>query len=310
MGNIFLKKIILITCLLFFQSLLPSYFGLHRAQLGKAFLVTAGTAAVGVGGYYLNKRGEERYKAAFAKCHTVDAPPEISTGWRIARNLLTVLSGADKAHAHSWLPHKKFWDYLAQKTGLNHIINKDMILNTTPIAGSFSPHTPTPPQTEVVYTGKRTQCIGWEPHMPLLALLTVKGLINDNTEQIKSFIDNLHEMNGMDKFRVHLFSNNSPVYLDMIVKDPNTTAYSSVLVNSSLTNILVIYEKQLHKFTFDTRSLIRDCSEEKNLDREALKLIYQFLLQRKKAIKTLCLSHNKKGLSVFPEALQTIAEYL
>ena len=296
-----MKKLILFTCLLFFQSLLPSDFGLHRAQLGKALLVTAGTAAAGLGAYHLNKRGEERYKAA---CTTVDASQEISTGWRIARNLLTVLSGADKAnqgYAHSWLPHKKFWGYLAQKTGLDHIINKDM-----------------PPPI--------SQCIGWEAHMPLLALLTEK---EKNREKINPLINNLPELNDRDRIIDNLPELNDRDRKDLfylpswfkILLSQNTTAYYSELFKPDIPNILVIYEKQLHKFTFNYPPLPccyiileRYNIIEKDLNRRALKSIYQHLfLQRKEAIKTLCLLRNKEGspvVPVFPEALQIIAEYL
>lgn len=269
-----MKKLILFACLLFFQSLLPSDFGLHRAQLAKALLVTAGTAAVGVGGYYLNKRGEERYKAALAKPSTVNTPPQISFGWRIARNLLTVLCCADKVNDTGKPPRSyRAWSCIpgfqsiALKTGLTDILSKP--------ATGLSPHitsntTPTELQDPLITR--------WAPHAKLLSFLTNYDYPKRD-QFLSTAFESLPLINDPENQEfVNLFATKEQgsnlFYLKDIIKSPYTTGFIDAShYNCNCKNIfLVMYKNKLYKFHFATRPFVQSLTEniQKRLDSKHL----------------------------------------
>ena len=324
-----LKKLILFICLFFFQPLLPSDFGLqHASRLSKALFATAGTAAavVGLGAYHLNKKGEERYKSAYKKRFLVGTPPEISTGWRVARNLLTVLSSADTVvqdNTHSRLSSIKLVRYVIQKTGLDQIINKDMSMENTPITPiDVTPSTQTHPlETKDI----QTLCIGWEPHQELLELFYNTYISShdpfskqsdfSSINRLKKLIDGLEEMNPSFCPRQYL--------LEYALRRPDTTAYSTILIDSNLfapyTHItLIICGKKLYKFTQKSKNIPMSKSEEELFPQKLLKTdilieIYQHL--KAQAPKILCLMNYRNytensSIFVAPELIAEITGYL
>lgn len=141
---------LLLTVLFSFQTLMPSNPGLQRAQLAKALLVTAGTAATGIGAYLLNKVGEKRYKDAYGQIYTNTYPNQNNRFLRSARNILTVLSGADKVNdtakegdkpprLYRFFSSIPGWNSLAQKTGIRNIAPEVVTLDTSKF-GQTSEH--------------------------------------------------------------------------------------------------------------------------------------------------------------------------